>query len=121
MSNALVEGKYFRVCQISKVTSIDNGIITIITCGIKDGLAIEKRCKDKEHYYVVAFVRKDDAQNDAQNDAQIVLEDVAFRTIDIIDDSMSIEDSWEMMHEYRNCVEFAKHTLEDILNENRVF
>ena len=112
MSNALVEGKYFRVSRIVKIVDInENGIVTEPR-PIYHGLSIER--KQGEHYYVVSHVR-------LGFENHVELFNVEFRPIEIIDESMSMEDFWEMMHEYRNCVEFAKHTLEDILNENRVF
>lgn len=128
MSKALIEGKYFRVYPISKVVGVNN--IThefdIITCDIKDGLAIEKRCKDKEHYYVVAFVKPHIKISNSLNGPTIEfvsmiddveLQDVEFRTIDMIDEDMSMEDFWEMMQEYRNCIEFARKIIEEALSD----
>ena len=112
MNNALVEGKYFRVHQIEKIVDInENGVVTELR-PIYHGLAIER--KQDDCYYVVSHVRLGFTNS-------VELLNVEFRPIEIIDESMSMEDFWEMMQEYRNCVEFAKHTLEDILNENRVF
>ena len=124
MSKALVEGKYFRVYPISRVVGVDN--IThepnIITCDIKEGLAIEKRCDDKGNYYIVAFVKPDIKKSNPLNgptvefasmSGNVKLEDVDFRTIEMIDEGMSIEDFWEMMQEYKNCVDFAKNVLKD--------
>lgn len=122
MSKALVEGKYFRVFPISKVKGVDSVThdLNIITCDIKEGLAIEKRCDDKGNYYVVAFVEPDIKKPNPLNgptvefvsmDSGIKLRDVDFRTIDMIDESMSMEDFWEMMQEYKNCVNFAADTI----------
>ena len=129
MGKALVEGKYFRVYPISKVVSVDNTTheLDIITCDIKDGLAIEKHCRDKEHYYVVAFVKPCIKKSNPLNGPTIEfvsivdgveLKDVEFRTIDMIDEDMSMEDFWEMMQEYKNCVEFAKNTVLDLQETN---
>ena len=124
MSKALVEGKYFRVYPISRVVGVDNITheLNIITCDIKEGLAIEKRCDDKGNYYVVAFVKPHNKKPNPLNgptvqfvsmDDSVELEDVDFRTIDMIDESMSMEDFWEMMQEYKNCVDFARNVLKD--------
>ena len=102
MSLALVEGKYFRVYPSTKVVGVrQNGDLVVENQGVEKGLAIER--KDGNNYYVVAFVRPND-----------ILEDVDFRTVDIIDESLSIEDCWEMLQEYKNCVEFARQTLLDL-------
>ncbi len=129
MLKALVEGKYFRVYPISKVVGIDSVTheLDIITHDIKEGLAIEKRCKDKEHYYVVAFVKPYIKKSNPLNRPTIEfastvdgveLKDVEFRTVDMIDEDMSMEDFWEMMQEYKNCVEFAKNTVLDLQETN---
>ena len=47
-------------------------------------------------------------------DDSVELEDVNFRTIDMIDESMSMEDFWEMMQEYKNCINFARQTILDL-------
>ena len=125
MSEALVEGKYFRVYPISKVRGIDSITheLNIITCDIKEGLAIEKRCDDKGNYYVVAFVEPDIKKSNPLNgptvefvsmDSGVKLRDVDFRTIEMIDESMSMEDFWEMMQEYKNCVNFARQAILDL-------
>ena len=125
MSKALVEGKYFRVYPISKVKGVDNITheLDIINCDIKEGLAIEKRCDDKGNYYVVAFVEPDIKKSNPLNgptvefvsmDSGVKLRDVDFRTIEMIDESMSMEDFWEMMQEYKNCVNFACQTILDL-------
>ena len=125
MSKALVEGKYFRVYPISRVVGVGNITheLNIITCDIKEGLAIEKRCDDKEHYYVVSFVKPHIKKSNPLNGPTVEfvsmangveLEDVDFRTIDMIDESMSMEDFWEMMQEYKNCVNFARQTILDL-------
>lgn len=124
MSKVLVEGKYFRVYPMSKVVGVDSTThdLNVITCDIKDGLAIEKRCEGKGNYYVVAFVKPHNKKHNPLNgptvefvsmDDSVELEDVDFRTIDMIDESMSIEDFWEMMQEYKNCVDFARNVLKD--------
>lgn len=122
MSSALVTGKYFRVMPISRVTGLnDYGELTFEQLDIKEGLAIEKNLGD--YYYVVAFVKPHIKKPNRLNGptiefASIVdgveLQDVEFRTIDMLDEDISMEDFWEMVQEYRNCVEFAKNTLLDI-------
>ena len=129
MSKALVEGKYFRVYPISKVRGVDSVThgLDIIDCDIKEGLAIEKRCDDKEHYYVVAFVKPHIKKSNPLNGPTVEfasmadgveLEDVGFRTVDMIDESMPMEDFWKMMQEYRNCVNFARQAVLDSQEKN---
>ena len=122
MSVALVKGKYFRVMPISIVTGLDDsGELTFEQLDIKEGLAIEKNLGD--YYYVVAFVKPHIKKPNPLNSQEIEfadvsdgveLEDVDFRTVDMLDEDISMENFWEMMQEYRNCVEFAKNTLLDI-------
>ena len=125
MSKALVEGKYFRVYPISKVKGVDSITheLDIIACDIKEGLAIEKRCDDKGNYYVVAFVEPDIKKSNPLNGPTVEfvsmsdgveLEDVGFRTVDMMDEGMPMEDFWEMMQEYKNCVNFARQTILDL-------
>ena len=129
MSKALVEGKYFRVYPISKVRGVDSVTheLDIIDCDIKEGLAIEKRCDDKEHYYVVAFVKPHIKKSNPLNGPTVEfvsmadgveLEDVGFRTVDMIDESMPMEDFLEMMQEYKNCVNFARQAVLDSQEKN---
>ena len=129
MSKALVEGKYFRVYPISRVVGVDNITheLDIINCDIKEGLAIEKRCDDKGNYYVVAFVEPDIKKSNPLNgptvefvsmDSGVKLRDIDFRTIEMIDESMSMEDFWEMMQEYKNCVNFARQAIIDLQEKN---
>lgn len=128
MNEALLEGKYFRVFPISKVKGVDSVThdLNIITCDTKEGLAIEKRCDDKGNYYVVAFVKPHIKKSNPLNGPTVEfvsmangveLEDIDFRTIDMIDESMSMEDFWEMMQEYKNCVNFARQTILDLLEK----
>lgn len=129
MSKALVEGKYFRVYPISKVKEVDSVTheLNIITCDIKEGLAIEKRCDDKENYYVVSFVKPRIKKPNPLNGPTVEfvsmangveLEDVDFRTVDMIDESMPMEDFWEMVQEYKNCVNFARQAILDSQEKN---
>ena len=109
MTKTLVSGKYFRVHTIATITGIRNDHSLVWEDqNINYGLAIEKKLKDN-NYYVVAFVKPDKGE--------IKLEDVGFRTVDMLDESTSMEDFWEMMQEYKNCVEFAKQTLIDLHEE----
>ena len=121
LNDPLVKGKYFRVMPISRVTGLDDyGELTFEQLDIKEGLAIEQNLGD--WYCVVAFVepctKKSNLLNDSTIEASMVdgveLKDVEFRTVDMIDEGMSMEDFWEMMQEYKNCVQFAKQMLEDL-------
>ena len=51
-------------------------------------------------------------------DSDVKLRDVGFRTVDMIDESMPMEDFWEMMQEYKNCVNFAHQTVLDSQEKN---
>lgn len=124
--SALVEGKYFRVYPITKVVGVrqDNSLV-VETQDIEKGLSIEKKDKNG-YYYEVAFVKPHFHKINSLDTETIVfadmscgveLKDVDFRTVDLIDEKMSMEDFWEMMQEYKNCVEFAKRTVLDALGE----
>ena len=87
----------------------------------------EKRCDDKGNYYVVAFVKPHIKKSNPLNGPTVEfvsmsdgveLEDVDFRTIEMIDESMSMEDFWEMMQEYKNCVNFARQAILDSQEKN---
>jgi len=129
VEKSLVKGKYFRVMPISRVTGLnDCGELTFEQLDIKEGLAIEKNLGD--YYYVIAFVEPHIKKPNPLNGQEIEfasmsdgieLRDVEFRTVDMIDEDISMEDFWEMMQEYKNCVEFARKAIEDVLDENRVF
>jgi len=111
LNDPLVEGKYFRVVPIVHLIgfdSCDNEPI-IEECDIKtNGLAIEENMAG--YYYVVAFVKPEICDNFVD----YKLEDVALRTVDLIDSNLSMEDLWEKILEYKNCVQFAKQMLEDL-------
>ena len=93
--SALVEGKYFAVRPIVKLIGIDDSDmhthLLTKTCDIKEGLAIEK------DNYVINYIKP--------SKTGLELEDIDFRLVDLIDEKMSMEDFWEMMQEYKNCVE----------------
>lgn len=123
-----VEGKYFRVSTIAKVTSVDSETHELIVADlpVSNGLAIEKfngYHENKKCYYVVAFVKPHERKKNSLDTESVVfmdtaaldLIDVDFRTVDMIDESMSMEDLWEMMQEYKNCVEFAQRTISEAL------
>ena len=101
---ALVDGRYFRVMPIAKVVGIDENAdpkLVIEDQKLTAGLAIEKRLAD-DSYYVVAFVRP--------INGTVTFEDVAFRTIDCLDVTNPL-----IIEEFKNCVEFARQTLYDLL------
>lgn len=118
---AFVEGKYFRVHTISKVVSVDSNThaLHMEVRPINEGLAIEKRDADyegKNNYYVVAFIEPHEYKKNpldtetvcfADMNPAVDLIDVNLRTVDMIKENMSMEDFWEMMQEYKNCVNFA--------------
>ena len=104
MSKALVEGEYFRVhpiTRLSKVISDTKGEFE--TLDWKEGLGIEKKVStNPDLYMVVAFVKPDEF-------GRIVFEDVDFRSIFELDATKV-----DMVEEFQNCVEFARSALEDV-------
>ena len=127
----LVEGKYFRVHTISKVVSVDpdTHALNIEERPISEGLAIEKRGADykgKKNYYVVAFIKPHEYKKNpldtetvcfADMSSGVDLIDIDFRTVSMIQENMSMEDLWEMMQEYKNCVDFAQNTVLEALED----
>lgn len=110
MLQTLVDGKYFRVHTIATITGIrpDRSLV-FENKNAKYGLAVERKLKNNK-YYVISMVVPDGDS--------IKLEDVDFRTLHLMDETMSMEDFWEMMQEYKNCVEFAKNTVLDLQETN---
>ena len=105
MDKALVDGEFFRVMPIVKVIAIDNdGNLTMEDLELSEGLAIEQKEKDG-HCSVVAFIRPDE-------DGELIFEDIAFRSVDCIDQTKPLQ-----IEEYKNCIDFARHALRDILGE----
>lgn len=106
MGKELVEGKYFRVYPITKIVEITENSPITETRPISSGLGIER--KQNDSYYVVAFVKP-------SSNGGVELQNVGFRPVELIDESISIEDFWEMMQEYKNCIDFAADILADEL------
>lgn len=94
-SKTLVEGKYYRVYPITRVTGWNP--VTTETLPISEGLAIEEKC-DNEHYIVIAFIKPGPK-----------FVDINFRSISTLDPK-----DIEKLDEYLNCVDFAKNVLHDI-------
>ena len=86
MVNVLVEGEYFRVVQKSKTI-----------------LAVEKKHNGR-NYCLIAFIKP------SRRKKGIVFEDINFRSIKYIEAFNTL-----MIEEFKNCIEFAKNALEDIL------
>lgn len=103
MSEALVEGKYFRVHPITKLKRVISDTRgEFETLDWKRGLGIEKKVSTKpDLYIVVAFVKP--------TKKGVVFEDVDFRSIFELDATKV-----DMVEEFQNCVEFAKNALEDV-------
>lgn len=96
---ALVEGDYYRVTQITRVTGFHPVSTEILP--ISKGLGIEERLPDG-HYYVVAFVRPDKEGNPN-------FKSVGFRAVDTLDPKNIYK-----LNEWLNCVQFAKDVMNDI-------
>ena len=100
MGETLVEGKYFRVHPICQVTRFNTQTrqLEYRLLDIKEGLAIEMKCDNEGHYIVVAYVKPGPK-----------FEDVDFRSIECLKSTNT-----EMIDEYQNCVDFAKHVMIDL-------
>ena len=106
-SATLMQGEFFRVQTISKFVRMMHGSIIVTSLDANEGLGIEQRLDD-EHYYVVGFVTPDREKH------RVIYEDVAFRFLAVL--SRGYDDP-HFIAEFRDCVEFAKNTLQDILDK----
>ena len=106
MAEELLEGTFFRVRNISRLESIDtiNHQLICKTLDLSEGVGIEKRLPDG-NYFVVAFVKP-------TSYGEVRFEDVEFRSIFELDPTNTL-----MLEEFRNCVEFARNMLLDILEK----
>ena len=111
----LVEGDYFRVCNIARLNSILNNPLefNIENLQLKEGLAIEEKQSDGTFIVINFLTYKKDFD-------KVYLDDVYCRSIDVLKyKEKNIKTYFKRIQEYANCLEFAKKVLIDIHNEEK--
>lgn len=109
----LIEGKYYRVTNITKLTKVKQLTgdlqLEFVNLPPKQGLNIEEKCKDGEHYIVVNTLYYDEKHKEVE------LTDIDCRSIDVLNyQDENIETYFKRIQEYFNCLEFAKSTVLDL-------
>ena len=112
----LLEGKYFRIANISVFMGIvNNKYLGIKTLPISDGLNIEQKLTDKngESYCIVRLsIRWDAINNSCTVDERVVnVIDILKNLKDTITDPISLS---ECIDEFINCYDFAVQALTDM-------
>ena len=112
----LLEGKYFRIANISVFRGIvNNKYLGIKNLPISDGLNIEQKLTDKngESYCIVRLsIRWDVINNCCAVDERVVnVIDILKNLKDTITDPISLS---ECIDEFINCYDFAVQALTDI-------
>lgn len=114
----LVEGDRYRVTTISRVSDYvsakdpknDTGEVMVCIQNLPPicGLVIEeKQSGDEDNFYIaIATLHYN------PTDGEVIFEDIGFRSINTLED---IE--WKDLEEYLNCVQFAKQTILDCINQ----
>lgn len=111
----LVEGDYFRVCNIARLDSILNNPLelNIENLQLKEGLAIEEK-QDDGTFIVINNLYYDEAKE------EVLLSDVCCRSIDTLKyKETNIKAYFKRIQEYVNCLEFARKVLIDIYNKEK--
>lgn len=111
----LVEGDYFRVCNITRLNSILNNPLefNIENLQLKEGLAIEEKQSDGTFIVINFLTYKKDFD-------KVYLDDVYCRSIDVLKyKEKNIKTYFKRIQEYANCLEFAKKALIDIHNKEK--
>ena len=111
----LVEGDYFRVCNIARLNSILNNPLefNIENLQLKEGLAIEEKQSDGTFTVINFLTYKKDFD-------KVYLDDVYCRSIDVLKyKEKNIKTYFKRIQEYANCLEFAKKVLIDIHNKEK--
>ena len=111
----LVEGDYFRVCNIARLNSILNNPLefNIENLQLKEGLAIEEKQSDGTFIVINFLTYKKDFD-------KVYLDDVYCRSIDVLKyKEKNIKTYFKRIQEYANCLEFAKKVLIDIHNKEK--
>lgn len=111
----LVEGDYFRVCNIVRLDSILHNPfeLNIEKLQLKQGLAIEEK-QDDETFIVINNLYYD------KDKEEVLLSDVCCRSIDTLKyKEKNIKAYFKRIQEYVNCLEFARKVLIDIYNKEK--
>ena len=117
----LVEGKYFRVELLTKITWFDGlkGEVEKEILPLSSGLGIARLMPDKIHSLIIAYVKPHTWEYSGitfvDYSCPVGTEEASYGVVSLIDEKMPMEDFWEMMQEYRNCVIFAKQVVDDAL------
>ena len=116
-NNTLLEGDYFRVHSISRISSVKKDEIIIATLPLKEGLGIEKKQPDGS-YIVSLFVKydKDIKAPTVNSDAEA--QDVLNILQSFYDDHKDPIEFNMVVHEFLSCVQFAKQALLDLNEED---
>ena len=112
----LVQGKYYRVTNITRLARVKQSTedlqFQFVNLLPEEGLNIEEKCKDGEHYIVVNTLYYDKRHKGVE------LTDIYCRSIDVLNyRDENIETYFKRIQEYFNCLEFAKKALLDIWEE----
>lgn len=108
---ALVDGEYYRVATLTRVTKLGSRIedIEIEHEPLDAGLAIEQKISgDPDHYIVISIFRYN------KDEKQLSVEDVACRSIDILEyKDKDTNEYFKRIQEYYNCAKF----IEELFNQ----
>lgn len=104
----LVDGRYFRVCNIHKIVETTSGQLEFSFLPVSEGVVVEEKLADLEYPAYVPLVKIKWVAN------KPVYEDIAFRTLDVLDDF----DNARKIAEFANCIDFARNLLVDLFEDN---
>ena len=108
----LVEGKYYRVTNITRLTKVKQLTkdleFRFIHLLPEEGLNVEEKCKDGNYIVVNTLYYN-------KKEKGVELTDIACRSIDVLNyQDEDMETYFERTQEYCNCLTFAKKALLDI-------
>ena len=108
----LVEGKYYRVTNITRLTKLKQLTkdleFRFIHLLPEEGLNVEEKCKDGNYIVVNTLYYN-------KKEKGVELTDIACRSIDVLNyQDEDMETYFERTQEYCNCLTFAKKALIDI-------
>lgn len=111
----LVEGKYYRVTNITRLTKVKQLTkdleFRFIHLLPEEGLNVEEKCKDGNYIVVNTLYYN-------KKEKEVELTDIACRSIDVLSyQDEDMETYFERTQEYCNCLTFAKKALIDIWEE----
>ena len=111
----LVEGKYYRVTNITRLTKVKQLTkdleFRFIHLLPEEGLNVEEKCKDGNYIVVNTLYYN-------KKEKGVELTDIACRSIDVLNyQDEDMETYFERTQEYCNCLTFAKKALIDIWEE----